>query len=358
MDPENPPSNHHRPHHSRAFKSRPAQHTFEVGPFRITPIDAGSFRLDGGAMFGVVPKTLWSRAIESDALNRIPMAMRCMLVESEATGRIYLVDTGAGTKFDQKMSSIYDLSYATNASDIASSDPLLASLAGISLNPDDITDVIFTHLHFDHCGGAVKRSQAPKSKERSPVHDTNGQAGAFELTFPHAAHHVCKRHWETATAPNAREKASFLKENMEPLQEALTTGVLLLEEDHTLFEPGFDTLVADGHTSGQWLPRVKGSLRMKQFSVGSTESESREGPGETTVLYAADLIPTQHHVPLPWVMGYDMRPIITLEEKQKLLAQAAKEHWMLFLEHDPSDPLISIRKDEKGRFHAVPITPL
>lgn len=355
MDPEHTGSSDPRVDRNGSFKSEPSKDTLELGVFRITPIDAGSFRLDGGAMFGVVPKTLWSRVIESDALNRIPMAMRCMLVESAATGRVYLVDTGAGTKFDRKMTSIYDLSYGGDATN-STTDPLLSSLAGIGLQPEDITDVIFTHLHFDHCGGAVKRTEAGGAIDsKSPTATIKQATSGFELTFPNAAHHVSKRQWETANTPNAREKASFLKENIEPLRLAVESGVLLLEEDHVQFEHGFDTLPANGHSNGQWLPRLKGTLHTKMTARVSSNTESRL-QDETTLLYAADLIPTQHHVPLPWVMGYDMRPVVTLEEKQSLLTQAAKEQWMFFLEHDPKDSMILIREDEKGRFSAIPIS--
>ncbi len=357
MDPEHTASSDPRPQRNRPFKSESTKDTLELGPFRITPIEAGSFRLDGGAMFGVVPKTLWSSAIESDALNRIPMAMRCMLVESSATGRIYLVDTGAGTKFDRKMSSIYDLSYGVGVGGDAASNPLLLSLANIGIQPEEITDVIFTHLHFDHCGGAVKRTESGIGMD-SEAHDAFAhEPNPFELTFPSATHHVSKRQWETATTPNAREKASFLKENIGTLRHALELGSLLLEEDHVQFEPGFDTLIVDGHTSGQWLPRLKGALRTKRTTPEPAVGESNTS-NPVTLLYAADLIPTKHHVPIPWVMGYDMRPLLTLEEKQQLLSLAANERWVLFLEHDPEDSLIMIEKDEKGRYSGVPIPPV
>ena len=355
MDPKHPDSFDQRPLDKGPFNTERARNSLEIGPFRVTPVDAGTFRLDGGAMFGVVPKTLWSRVIESDELNRIPMAMRCMLVESAATGRIYLVDTGAGTKFDRKMSSIYNLSYGGGEADDGIADPLTASLQQLGLRPEDITDVIFTHLHFDHCGGAVKRIETDYTADSVRPTAAAQEANGYELTFQRAAHHVSKRQWDTATAPNAREKASFLNENIEPLQKALERGILLLEEDHTVFEPGFDTLSADGHTIGQWLPRLKGALHKEAAVRGASGYEPRS-PEETTLLYAADLIPTRHHVPLPWVMGYDMRPLLTLEEKQRLLTQAAKEHWMFFLEHDPIDSMIFIREDEKGRFSAVPIS--
>lgn len=306
-----------------------------LGPFELTAIDAGHFRLDGGAMFGVVPKTLWSKRIPSDELNRIPMMMRCLLVRSEATGRLYLIDNGCGTKFDEKMSAIYDLPHGLPPGE----DALHKSLADAGVKPEDITDLVFSHLHFDHCGGstAFKTQGDPDS--------------GLRFVFPNATMHVNARHWETAIQPNKRERASFLKENIEPLRKALSEGRLRLIEDGYEFEPGFDTLIMDGHTIGQQLPRIHGV-------VNAAEESTADGPsdGEVhTLVFAADLIPLHQHVPLPWVMGYDMNPLQTLNEKEQFLHHAASEGWILFLEHDAHQMLIRIEEPKPGSFSAVPV---
>lgn len=318
----------------------------QIGPFRVTPLHAGDFRLDGGAMFGVVPKTLWSRVIESDAQNRIPMTMRSLLVQSSATERTYLIDTGAGTKFSRKLAEIYDLPHVKPGSDPLVSDPLLASLSRHGISPDEITDVIFTHLHFDHCGGATRLVEESASTESND----SAEDASLELVYPNATHHVSRRQWISATSPNDREKASFLRENLEPLHEALERGQLILHEDHHEFEPGFDTLCMNGHTAGQWLPRLHGTR-----GVEFTEWANRHGmtcPDPMTLVHAADLIPLSHHVPLPWVMAYDMNPITTLDEKKTFLMEASQNGWTLFLEHDREHTFITVEKGPKGGFVA------
>lgn len=271
----------------------------QIGPFTCHLIDTGRFMLDGGAMFGVVPKTLWSRQIPADDKNRIPMAMRCMLLQSEQTGKIYLIDNGSGTKFDEKMTAIYGLDYDHSN--------LESSLKNAGFDPADITDIVFTHLHFDHCGGTT-------------YFDADG---ALQHTFPNATYHVNKRHWVTATNPNKRERASFLKENIQPIADS---GRLQLVDDDVVYEPGFSVFTMEGHTIGQQLPVIDG--------------------GETKLVFAADLIPTAAHVPLPWVMGYDMRPIETLAEKEVFLNRAAEEQWNLFLEHDAFNEVIQLEKTD------------
>lgn len=271
--------------------------SLQIGTLELYPVETGRFRLDGGAMFGVVPKTLWSRMIPSDEKNRISMAMRCMLVKSSSTGRIYLIDNGCGNKFGEKMKNILSLDYEhSNLSD---------SLHQLGVQPAEITDMVFTHLHFDHCGGST---------------DYDEEGRLYDV-FPNATYHVNKRHWETATAPNAREKASFYPENINPLQES---GRLNLVDDHHEFEEGFKTIPMDGHTEGQQLPLFSDSKK--------------------TLIYAADLFPTFAHVPLPWVMGYDMKPVQTLEEKEKFLADAAAKNWYLFMEHDAQNEVITVKK--------------
>lgn len=274
------------------------------GPFNLYSIETGRFRLDGGAMFGVVPKTLWSKQVPADENNRIPMVMRCLLVESTATGRRYLIDTGTGPKFDAKMRGIYEYDDAEYSMD--------ASLAAHGFTADDITDIIFTHLHFDHCGGASEW-------------DADGTTSIPR--FKNATYWVNRRHWNTATNPNAREKASFLHENLAPLQDPER---LRLVDDAHEWEPGLSTLNMDGHTIGMQLPVI----------------DSDKG----RMVYCADLIPMAAHVPLPWVMAYDMNPTRTLVEKQSFLDRAVAENWHLFIEHDEYHQVVTV-KGEKGRYN-------
>jgi glyoxylase-like metal-dependent hydrolase (beta-lactamase superfamily II) len=270
----------------------------QLGPFELYSIPTGDFRLDGGAMFGVVPKTLWSRSLEADEKNRIPMTMRCLLIKSNNTGRVYLIDNGVGDKFDEKMSKIYDLDFSEHT--------LEQSLKAQGFDKSDITDIIFTHLHFDHCGGSTYFDEA----------------GELHMAFPDALHHVNEHHWETAIHPNKRERASFLKENIGPLKEF---DKLNLVPDNFEFEPGLSSIVVNGHTIGQQLPRI-------------------DADGKTLV-FVADLLPTHVHVPLPWVMGYDMYPADTLQEKELFLEQAVEGNWYLFLEHDAYEEIMQLEKD-------------
>lgn len=272
------------------------------GNFQLYTIEAGRFLLDGGAMFGVVPKTLWNRYIPADDDNRIPMAMRSLLIKSNNTGKIYLIDTGSGDKFNKKMASIYGLDYEHSH--------LLNSLQATGTTPEQITDIIFTHLHFDHCGGTT-------------AYDRDGNL--IEV-FPNANYHVNKRHWQTATHPNEREKASFFAENIEPVQ---NSGRLMLREDQCVFETGLGSICVDGHTEGQMLPMIQSEVK--------------------TIVYAADLIPTYAHIPLPWIMGYDMAPVQTLKEKKVFLENVVNGNWYLFLEHDSAYEIVTVKK-ENGKF--------
>jgi glyoxylase-like metal-dependent hydrolase (beta-lactamase superfamily II) len=273
-----------------------------IGPFHLYTIETGRFRLDGGAMFGVVPKTLWSRYIGVDEKNRIPMAMRCLLITSENTGKTYLIDNGCGTKFDEKFEDIYQLDYEHS--------DLISSLKYHGFKPEDITDVIFSHLHFDHCGGTT-------------FYDEHGD---IKHTFPNATYHVTKKHLQTATHPNAREKASFLPDNIQPI--ASWNKLNLVDEYHS-YEEGLEALPVQGHTESQQLPKI-----------------TAEGK---TIVFMADLLPTHVHLPLPWVMGYDMYPVKTLKEKEQFLDQAAAENWFLFLEHDAKEEVITVKK-ENGKY--------
>lgn len=273
-----------------------------LGPFELFTIETGDFRLDGGAMFGVVPKTLWSRDLPADEKNRIPMTMRCLLIKSNNTGKLYLIDNGAGSKFNEKMKNIYQLDQ--------SSKNLENSFAEHGFKFEDVTDVIFTHLHFDHCGG-------------TSFYNDNDE---LELTFPKAAYHVVDSHWENANDPNAREKASFFPENIDPIKNSDTLN--LVGEEHK-YEPGLSAISVSGHTIGQQLPKI--------------EAEGK------TMVFVADLIPTNVHVPLPWIMGYDMYPVQTLDEKDAFLKTAASKQWNLYLEHDAHLEMIRVEY-ENHRF--------
>ncbi|PKD44197.1 MBL fold metallo-hydrolase [Rhodohalobacter barkolensis] len=276
--------------------------SLKIGNLELFPVETGRFRLDGGAMFGVVPKTLWSRQIPADDKNRIPMAMRCMLVKSQKTDRIYLIDNGCGNKFNEKMEKIYSLDYEHSN--------LIDSLSQIGVNPEEITDMVYTHLHFDHCGGTTDYDQE----------------GNLVEVFPNATYHVNKRHWETANHPNDRETASFFPENIDPIK---NSGRLNLTEDNCEFEEGFKTVVMDGHTEGQQLPHFT--------------------DGKKTIIYSADLFPTFAHIPLPWIMGYDMKPLQTLKEKKAFLKEAVENQWYIYMEHDAEHEIITIN-EENGKY--------
>jgi glyoxylase-like metal-dependent hydrolase (beta-lactamase superfamily II) len=276
--------------------------SLKIGNLELFPVETGRFRLDGGAMFGVVPKTLWSRQIPADDKNRIPMAMRCMLVKSQKTDRIYLIDNGCGNKFNEKMEKIYSLDYEHSN--------LIDSLSQIGVKPEQITDMVYTHLHFDHSGGTSDYDQD----------------GNLVEVFPNATYHVNKRHWETATHPNDRETASFFPENINPIK---NSGRLNLTDDNCEFEEGFKTVVMDGHTEGQQLPHFT--------------------DGKKTIIYSADLFPTFAHIPLPWIMGYDMKPLQTLKEKKAFLMEAVENQWYIYMEHDAEHEIITIN-EENGKY--------
>jgi glyoxylase-like metal-dependent hydrolase (beta-lactamase superfamily II) len=262
-------------------------------------VDTGFFKLDGGAMFGVVPKSIWSRTNPSDENNLCPWAMRCLLVSDG--NRLVLIDNGIGDKQDARFFSHYYLHGDAS---------LAKSLQQLGVHPTDITDVFLTHLHFDHCGGSVKY----------------GSHGQYELTFPRATYWTNEDHWNWATVPNPREKASFLEENILPLQEHGALKYLDLATK-SLF-PGFDFLTMDGHTDKQMLPKM-------QYK------------GHTLV-FMADLLPSVGHIPLPYVMGYDTRPLLTLQEKQQFLEEAAQNQFVLFLEHDSVNECCTVKMTEKG----------
>ena len=256
-----------------------------LGGWNIRTLETGYLWLDGGSMFGSVPKPLWSRLQPPDERNRIRLAMRCLLVEGR--GRRILVDDGVGDKFPPKLADIYRVELGEHT--------LERALASAGLGVADVTDVVLTHLHFDHAGGSTAR---------------NGERLAPRL--PRARYHVQRRNLENARHPNPRERASYLPENFEPLLEA---GVLTLWDGPRSPWPGFELFTADGHTRGQQLVRIAG----------------REG----ALYFVADLIPTASHVRIPYVMGYDVAAIETMEEKRELLQRAESERAWICLEHDP-----------------------
>ena len=267
-------------------------------------IETGNFKLDGGAMFGVVPKALWSRTNPADNKNRIELAARSLLIEDG--NRLVLIDTGMGNKQGQKFFSHFDL-WGNHSLD--------KSLQEAGFSRTDITDVFLTHLHFDHCGGAVRWNK--------------NQTG-YELTFPNATYWSNEAHWEWATQPNAREKASFLSENLLPIQESGQLKFVRVPE--TTFaaesELGFGVLFVNGHTEKQMIPHI-----------------SYNGK---TLVFAADLLPTIGHLPLPYIMGYDVRPLETLKEKDMFLTNAVNNNFVLFLQHDTNNPLITLQHTDRG----------
>ncbi len=270
----------------------------------LYPINAGNFKLDGGAMFGVVPKSLWTRTNPADANNMIDIAARCLLIEDG--DRLILIDTGMGNKQSDKFFGYYFL---------WGNDTIDSSLKAHGFHRDDITDVFMTHLHFDHCGGSVQWN-----KDRT----------GYEPAFKNAQFWSNEDHWKWATAPNNREKASFLKENILPMEQSGQLKFTSLPEADILknSELGFDIFFANGHTDKQMIPMIKYKGK--------------------TICFMADLLPTAGHLPIPFVMGYDTRPLLTLDEKEIFLNLAADNNYFLFLEHDAHNEIITVQHTEKG----------
>ena len=269
-----------------------------LGDYQIDLVEAGHLGLDGGAMFGIVPKPLWERHIPADDRNRIPLAMRCLLLRGP--GKTILIDTGMGHKADETFREIYAVDHGHSA--------LVPSLAALGVAPRDVTDVLLTHLHFDHGGGTTER-------------DENG---SLRLVFPEAAHHVQATHWAWAHE-SRREAASFLAENLDPLE---ASGRLVLHDGPGEILPGVEVVTVDGHTRGQQLPLVHGP--------------------EGTLFYTADLVPTAAHVPPLWGMAYDVEPLKTIDEKERLLTRAADEGWLLVFEHDAATATARVEATPKG----------
>ena len=270
---------------------------------KITPIHAGHLKLDGGAMHGIVPKQLWQRVNPADADNLCTWAMRCLLVQ---TGdRYILIDTGLGTKQDEKFRSHFQPHGPQD---------LLSSLREHGLEPEAITDVLLSHLHFDHVGGAVMRSEG----------------GDLLPQFPQATYWTNEVHWQWALAPNSREAASFLPENMLPLQAAGRLRFIDVQRDDVEWLPGIKLRFLYGHTEAMMMPIF-------------------DRPDDTPLVYAVDLMPSAAHVSMPWVMAYDVRPLDTLAEKERLLTEALAGDWELLFEHDPRRATARLTQDDRGR---------
>ena len=270
---------------------------------KLHVLNTGYFKLDGGAMFGVVPKSLWSRTNPADQNNMCSWALRSLLIEDGE--RLILIDTGMGEKQSDKFFSYYYLH---------GEDSLDKNLKNLGFSRDDITDVFLSHLHFDHCGGAV---------------EWNDKKNGYRPTFKNARYWSTKNHWEWAINPNEREKASFLKENILPIQES---GQLQFVEQTGVFTenvfPNFDVLFVDGHTESMMIPHIRYKGK--------------------TLVFMADLLPSVGHIPLPYVMGYDTRPLTTLKEKGAFLKGAEAENYVLFLEHDAINECCTLKDTEKG----------
>lgn len=271
---------------------------------KLYPIETGNFKLDGGAMFGVVPKSIWNKTNPADANNLIDMAARSLLIEDG--NRLILIDTGMGNKQSEKFFGYYSL-WGSHSLD--------TSLAKYGFHRDDITDVFLTHLHFDHCGGVIQWNK-----------DKTG----YEPAFKNAKFWTNENHWHWATEPNSREKASFLTENILPMQQS---GQLhfIPKNDRDFLEKSaldFGIFFVDGHTEKQMIPHIQYKGK--------------------TIVFCADLLPTAGHIPIPYVMGYDTRPLLTMDEKTKFMHAAADNNYYLFLEHDAHNEIITVQHTEKG----------
>ncbi len=266
---------------------------------KLYPIETGNLKLDGGAMFGVVPKVMWQKVYPADENNLCNWSMRCLLIVDG--DRKILIDNGIGYKQDQKWLKHYYLN---------GDDTLEASLAKVGETPENITDVILTHMHFDHCGGSIKWNE-----------DKTG----YELAFPNATYWTSKKQYDWATNPNRREKASFLKENIAPIEES---GKLNLIDEEGEFIPNITFKMYNGHTDGQVIPHINVDGR--------------------TVVFMADLLPATVHIPMPWIIAYDTRPLLTLKDKERFFKDALENNYILFFEHDLYNEACTLQDTPKG----------
>lgn len=272
----------------------------KIGNYTVHPIETGRFALDGGAMFGVVPKNLWNKTNPADEQNRITLAMRCILLIAD-DGRKILIDNGTGHKYNDKFAAMYRVDHSQLTLD--------KSLSALGFTTDDITDAILTHLHFDHAGGSTKL-------------DADGKVVP---TFRNAKYYVQKKHYEYGLNATEKDRASFLKPDFMPLIESKKLN--LVDDADQLFAD-IRFYIAHGHSPYQQLPIIS--------------------DGKTTVFFCGDLMPTKTHVSVPYVMAYDNQPLVTIEEKKQILSQAVNEKWFLFFEHDPETAIGTVTKDEKG----------
>jgi glyoxylase-like metal-dependent hydrolase (beta-lactamase superfamily II) len=270
----------------------------QIGKYEVHAVETANFGLDGGAMFGIVPKPLWEKTNPADEKNRINLTGRCLLLKSP--DRTILIDTGIGSGWDEKFSKIYGIDNSKNT--------LENSLSKLGLSREDISDVILTHLHFDHTGGAVVI-----------------QDGKPEPAFPNAKYYVQERHYEWAKNPSDKDKASFVHERFESLMEE---GILQFTNGNGNFDDEIELLPVNGHTFSQQLVKLSDSSQ--------------------TLLYCGDLVPTSSHVPIPYVMGFDLQPLVTIEEKKEYFQKAVDEEWKLFFEHDPQYLLGKVGIGKKG----------
>jgi len=268
-----------------------------IAGYKLYPILTSQFRLDGGAMFGIIPKTLWERKMPSDELNRIQMVTRSLLLVNE--NKRILIDTGNGDKWQEKFKKIYEIDTKSVGLD--------SSLAEVGFTVEDITDVICTHLHFDHIGGNTKIEE-----------------GKIVPSFPNAKYWMNKVNWEIANSPSEKDQGSFMQDDWAVLAE---NDMINFVNDTEQFLPSIDLIISNGHTPGMMLPIISDN--------------------NNTLVYGADLIPTSAHIPLPWIMAYDVQPTVTIEEKKKLYSDAVNNNWILFFEHDPNITACTTQFDGK-----------
>jgi glyoxylase-like metal-dependent hydrolase (beta-lactamase superfamily II) len=270
----------------------------KINGYEIIPIETGRFALDGGAMFGVIPKNLWQRTNPADEQNRIELALRCLLLKGK--DKTILIDTGVGEKLHKKLKNIYKVDHSQTT--------LEKTLSENGVKNEDITDVIISHLHFDHTGGTTKI--------------TNGE---IELTFPNAMHHVQLEQWDWANSPAEKDRASFITDNFLLMEQQSKLNIL---NGSGKITDGIEVMVLYGHTPGMQMIKISDS--------------------KNTLLYCADLFPTASHIPVPWVMAYDNNPLITIEEKKRLLPKVLEENWILFFEHDPFRAAGTVELNDRG----------
>ncbi len=270
----------------------------QIGKYKISTLETGTFGLDGGAMFGIIPKPLWNKTNPADEKNRIQLGVRCLLLESDS--KKIIVDTGMGNNWDDKFISIYNVDQQKNN--------LIKSLDKKNIKPEEITDVILTHLHFDHTGGSTKLEN-----------------GKLLPAFSNAKYHVQKKHYDWAINPSDKDRGSFIPITFQPLFE---NGLLQFTNGEEYFDDEIQFLTINGHTFSQQMLKISDS--------------------SNTFLFCGDLIPTMYHIPIPYVMGYDIQPLETIKEKKKFLQQAVDENWKLIFEHDPINVSATVRLSQKG----------